>query len=189
MKKFVISQFAVILSLSSIAVGTPKALAEDIECRGILGEVTLTGNVIVPDEASCVLNGTNVMGNITVKSRASLTVNEASITGGIQGESANKIDINSGTRISNNVSLRKGLDVDINGATIAGDLQLEENVGSVNLGSNTINGSIQANKNRDGGITISYNQIGNNLQCQDNNPPPTGGNNIAKQKEGQCVNL
>lgn len=25
--------------------------------------------------------------------------------------------------------------------------------------------------------------------CQDNNPPPTGGNNIAKQKQGQCVNL
>ncbi len=189
MKKIVISQFAAVLSLSSIVISAPMALAEDTECRGTLGNVTLTGNVIVPDDASCTLNGTNVQGNITVKSRANLTVNQASIIGGIQGESANNIDINSGTQIGNSVSLRKGLDVAINGATITGDIQLEENIGSVSLGSNSINGSIQANKNRDGGITISYNQIGNNLQCQDNNPPPTGGNNIAKQKQGQCVNL
>ncbi len=202
MKKIVISQLAAVLSLSSIMVSAPVALAEDRECRGTLGNVLVEGNVIVPDGASCSLDSTTVKGDVTVKSRASLTVNGANISGSIQGtvnganisgsiqgEGANKIDINSGTRTGNNVLLRRGEEVAIDGATITGDLQLEANTGAVSVASNTIIGNLQAKSNRDSGITISANQIGNNLQCQDNNPAPTGGDNTAKQKEGQCENL
>ncbi len=65
-------------------------------------------------------------------------------------------------------------------------MALEENVGSVSLANNRVVGSIQANKNT-GGLDIRSNEIGNGLQCQDNNPFPTGGHNIAKQMQGQCV--
>ncbi len=190
MKKIVISQFAAVLSLSSLLVGTPVALAEDTQCRGTIGNVLIDGNLIVPDGASCSLDGTTVRGDVTVKSRANLMVNGANISGSIQSEGANKIDINSNTRTGNNVLLRRGVEVSIDGATITGDLQLEANTGPVRVESNTIIGNLQAKSNKDGGsIIISSNQIGNNLQCQDNNPAPTGGGNTAKQKEGQCENL
>jgi len=189
MRKFMTASVITGLALSSVILNAPAAFAEDVECRGTLGDVTVTGNLIVPDDATCTLDGTNVDGNITVKSRASLTSNAASVTGGIQGESARQVVLNPGTTVGNNVSLRKGGDVTIDEASIKGDLQLEDNTGAVSLTENQIQGSIQANKNRDGGVTISSNNIGNNLQCQDNSPPPTGGNNIAKQKEGQCQNL
>lgn len=189
MRKFVVPQLVTVLSVSSVLVGAPAALAEDFECRETVGAVTIVGNVIVPDDATCTLNGTNVQGNVTVKSRATITINGASITGGVQGESANNVVIEPNSSIGNSVSLRKGVDVSIGGATITGDLQLEENNGSVSLANNSVSGSIQANKNRGDGIAITSNTIGNGLQCQDNSPPPVGGNNIAKQKQGQCLNL
>ncbi|MDP9460754.1 MAG: hypothetical protein M3Q22_11065, partial [Actinomycetota bacterium] len=105
----------------------------------------------------------------------------------VPGESAAEVSI-SASEIGNSVSLRKGVDVDIDSSDITGDLQLEENVGAVNVRDNTIVGSIQANKNR-GGTTITLNRLGNGLQCQDNNPAPVGGGNIAKQKQGQCEHL
>lgn len=71
---------------------------------------------------------------------------------------------------------------------ITGDIALEENLGQVDLDTNDVVGSIQANKNT-GGLVITTNMIGNGLRCQDNSPPPTGGGNIAKQKQGQCVDL
>ncbi len=67
-------------------------------------------------------------------------------------------------------------------------MRLEENIGSVSLRNNDVVDSIQADKNT-GGLEITGNMIGNGLQCRDNNPPPVGGGNIAKQKQGQCVNL
>ncbi|MFP4123617.1 MAG: element excision factor XisI family protein [Coleofasciculus sp.] len=50
-------------------------------------------------------------------------------------------------------------------------------------------GSDMQVKNNDGGTEIVSNLIGNNLQCQDNDPAPTGGGNTAAQKQGQCENL
>lgn len=175
--------------LASVFGFAPVASAEDVECRETIGAVTITGNLIVPDDATCTLEGTMVDGNITVKSRATLTANEVSVTGGVQGESASSVTINPDSSIGNNVSLRKGVDVSIDGASITGDIQLEENTGLLSIVGNEIVGNVQANKNQSEGLTISSNIIGNNLQCQDNSPPPTGGDNVAKQKEGQCANL
>lgn len=38
----------------------PAASAGDFECRGTLGAVTVVGSVIVPDDATCTLDGTSV---------------------------------------------------------------------------------------------------------------------------------
>ncbi len=87
-----------------------------------------------------------------------------------------------------NHTVATGGAIDIAGTTITGDLALEDNREPIDLDSNDIVGSVQANKNV-GGLSITGNQIGNGLQCQDNNPFPVGGGNTAKQKQGQCLNL
>jgi len=197
MKKIIAANLAAILTASSVLLIGQEARAEDTECRGTLGAVTVVGNLIVPDDATCTLNGTRVEGAITVKSRATFTSNGAIVTGGFQGESPTQVAINPGSSFGNNVSIRKAANlttpsaqtVSIQGAQIGGDLQLEGNNGSVDVSGNTIRGSVQASKNNGSGIAIASNNIGNGLQCQENTPPPTGGGNIAKQKEGQCVNL
>lgn len=180
----------------TIFAGNDIAHAEDTECRGAYGEVTLTGNLIVLDDATCTLNGTNVQGNITVKSRGTLDATNIQVTGGIKGESPRSIRI-SRSSVGNSVQVRKGgplpgspevVAVDIEFTNVTGDIQLEENVGFVSLVENQISGSVQANKNT-GGVKITSNIIGNGLQCQDNNPPPTGSGNVAKQKQAQCQNL
>jgi hypothetical protein len=41
-----------------------------------------------------------------------------------------------------------------------------------------------------GGVSITANTIDGNLQCKENNPAPTGGDNIVKGiMEDQCANL
>ena len=169
------------MMMFTIFAGNHTAHAEDTECRGAYGEVTLTGNLIVLDDATCTLNGTNVQGNITVKSRSMLDATNIQVTGGIQGESPRSIRIST-SNIGNSVQVRKGgplagspevVAVDIEFSNVTGDIQLEELVGFVSLVGNQVSGSIQANKNT-GGVNITDNIIGNGLQCQDNNPTSNG---------------
>jgi hypothetical protein len=183
-----IKRLAAAAALSMSVVAFPSAAqAGDFECRGSYGAVTLVGNVIVPDDSQCSLSGTYVQGAIVVKSRAALHATGITTTGGIQGESPARVVIDA-SELGNGVQLRKGGPVDITGTSITGDIALEENLAQVTLTDNVLTGSIQANKNT-GGLTITGNQIGNGLQCQENTPPPTGGGNVAKQKQAQCVHL
>ncbi len=184
---------AMVLAMGGLLASAQVARAGDFECRGTLGPVTIVGNLLVPDDATCVLTGTQVQGSIMVKSRANLEATGATVTGGLQGESPASVLIGGDSRFGNGISLRKAEDVnnpaagkiDISATYVNGDLQLEENREPISLRDNEIVGSVQANKNT-GGLEITGNQIGNGLQCQDNNPPPVGGGNVAKQKQGQC---
>jgi hypothetical protein len=52
---------------------------------------------------------------------------------------------------------------------------------------NVVGGNMQLFKNH--GPTESGNTIEANLQCKENEPPPVGDGNTAKQKEEQCAAL
>ncbi len=192
MRNLVAFGIAAVMALATMTFGAPSALAGDTECRGTLGAVTIVGNLIVPDDATCILVGTQVQGAIVVKSRANLDATNVTATGGLQGESPASVVI-SGSSFGNSISLRKAEDVnnpaagkiDISGTYINGDVQLEDNREPISLRNNEIVGSVQANKNV-GGVEITGNLIGNGLQCQDNTPAPVGSGNIAKQFQGQC---
>lgn len=185
-----ISRLAAVSAMAlatTVGVATP-ALAEDYECRGTVGAVTLVGNVIVPDDAVCTLNGTDVQGSIVTKSRSTLKATGVTVTGGLQGESPSTVIVR-GSEFGNGISIRKAElatgQIEISSTTVTGDVQFEENRNPVRLEDNDIVGSVQANKHT-GGLEITGNRIGNGLQCQDNRPAPVGGGNIAKQKQGQC---
>jgi hypothetical protein len=79
----------------------------------------------------------------------------------------------------------------IENSSIGGNLQIH---GSLDGGfgfaleSNSVGGQLDFSKNT-GASDISGNTIGKNLTCKDNTPPPTGGGNTAKKKDGQCALL
>ncbi len=178
---------AMILALSALAFGSPSAQAGDYECRGGLGAVTIVGNLIVSDDSTCDLEGTYVQGTSVVKSRATLQATGVTATGGLQSQGSRNVIVRDST-LGNSFSVvrsERGGTVELTNSSVTGDVQLEDNRGYVAINGNEISGSVQANKNV-GGIEITGNRIGNGLQCQDNYPPPTGGGNIAKQKQGQC---
>jgi hypothetical protein len=55
-----------------------------------------------------------------------------------------------------------------------------------NCDGNTVGGTVKVERNQ-AGIEISDNDIGGNLACFDNTPPPAGGGNrVQGNKEGQC---
>ncbi len=200
MKKILASCAAALVATGGLFAQAPAAHAEDLECRGALGDVTVVGNLLVPDDATCTLTGTDVQGSIVVKSRANLDATNVTVTGGLQGESPASVAVREApggeSSFGNGISLRKAEDVNnpaagkinISNTTITGDLALEDNREPISISANEIVGSVQANKNT-GGLDITGNTIGNGLQCQDNNPFPVGGGNVAKQKQGQCLNL
>ncbi len=185
--KFLNIYMAMILALSVAFAGSGAARAGDYECRGTLGAVTIVGNLIVPDDSTCILNGTYVQGTIVVKSRATLQATGVTATGGLQSQGSRDVIVRDST-LGNSFSVVKsepGGTIELTNSSVTGDVQLEDNRGYVAINGNEISGSVQANKNV-GGLEITGNRIGNGLQCQDNYPPPTGGGNIAKQKQGQC---
>jgi len=175
-------------ALTAGAVATAPAHAEDVECRGTLGAIAVKGTVLVPDDATCELTGTQIDGSIVVKSRATLLANGVNATGSLAGEGPLTVDVRRST-IGNNTSVKKsepGGRIVFDGNSITGDIQLADNRGPITVNGNpTVGGSIQAEKNT-GGLTITGNVIGNALQCQQNNPAPAGSGNSAKQFQGQC---
>ena len=179
----------------ALTVGTglataPAAHAGDFECRGTLGAVTVVGSVIVPDDATCVLDGTRVEGSVVVESRATLRATGTTISGTVAGEGPGTVDVRSSS-VGNGFSISKAEplgSVTLASSSVTGDVSLADNRGPAELSGNEVGGSTQANTNT-GGLTISANRIVNGLQCQDNVPAPAGGGNVAAQKQGQCVAL
>ncbi len=194
-----LTRLGVLLSMVGLSlVAVPAAHAGDFECRGEIGSGTIVGNLIVPDDATCTLYSMKVEGSIVVKSRATLRVDGTwgagiEATGGIQAQSPREILV-ANSRFGNGISVTSGgaiigdpgKAVELTGNYINGDVQVQSNIGSVRLDGNEVTGSIQASKNTYG-VEIWSNTIHNGLQCQDNNPLPKGGDNIAKQMQGQCV--
>ncbi len=197
MRKVLVFSVALLFAASAMlfgfmGMGHQSALAGDTECRETLGAVTINGNLIVPDDATCTLNGTQVQGAVVVKSRATLIATSITATGGIQAQSATKVMICDSV-IGNSVSLGKGGDfggsVGLHNNQINGDIQLQDNRHPIQLLNNRVSGSIAAQGNT-AGLDITGNGTMtvpvNGIQCQDNMPAPTGSSNVAHQFQGQC---
>jgi hypothetical protein len=144
------------------------AKAEEINCQGTLGAVTVD-NVKVPQGKTCTLKGTTVKGSIVVNNGAILRAIGAKVNGNIQAEGASTVNVNSNS-------------------TVGGSIQIEQG-GSASIVSNKIQGDVQLFSNS-GKLTVSKNNIGGNLQCKENKMTPVGGDNIVGgNKEDQCSKL
>lgn len=168
-RRLLVGLLAAAAAAAAVAAPLPAA-ADDLTCTGAVGAQTVDGNVLVPSGASCSLQGTTVQGNVLVGPGATLDADGVTVDGNIQDD-----DNDAG-------------DVTVTGSQVDGNIQLEQGAG-VTVTDTTVNGDVQPNFNT-GGVTINSNIIGGNLQCEGNDPAPTGGGNtVHGDAEGQCAAL
>lgn len=74
-------------------------------------------------------------------------------------------------------------------STIGGNVRYEKNDGTIDIIDNRIAGNLELFENRGGAFDVSRNTVGEKLTCKENVPPPVGGGNVAREKEGQCAAL
>ena len=181
---------ALMMGLAALLVAAQAAQAEERVCRGTIGSATVD-NLRVPQGASCTLNGTRVEGTVKVERKATLVANTIRVKGNVQSEGFKNITLRENSVVVGSVQLENGLDGGsgrVLNSKVNGDLQFFSNDSRMIAKGNTILANFQANQNT-GGLVIQNNRISENLQCQANTPPPTGGGNTAGDKEDQCAAL
>ena len=181
---------ALALSVATLMALAPAAQAEERKCRGTIGATTVD-NLLVPQGASCTLNGTKVKGTIKVANSARLLASGVRVIGNVQSEGFQAITLREGSRIGGSVQLKNGKEGGsgkVVSTRITGDLQFEANEAKMVARNSTILANLQVFQNT-GGVVLENNTIAENLQCKENSPPPTGGGNTAGDKEDQCAAL
>ena len=99
--------------------GAPTAQAADVICSGTLGGgstvTNITGNIIVPEQASCTLNFVTVAGNVRVGKGASLVVTAytepSTIGGDVRAHNCGSVLLEGNVTVDGNLhikSLRRG---------------------------------------------------------------------------------
>jgi hypothetical protein len=182
-------KMAMIVAAAATMMALPQvALAEEKVCRGTIGAKTLD-NVKVPQGATCKLKGTKVKGTIKVNSGARLEAIKVNVIGNVQGEGARNVIVRKNSRVGGSVQVVQGKKARVASSKVHGDILYDEQSGEVVARKNTVGGNVQAFQNT-GGVRIQGNVIDGNLQCKENKPAPTGGNNqVEGSKEDQCKNL
>jgi hypothetical protein len=71
--------------LVAFAAALPAVADDDEECVGVIGPVEIDGDLVVPEGATCDLEGTIVNGDVVVKRDASLFTDRADIGGRARG--------------------------------------------------------------------------------------------------------
>lgn len=180
---------ALALGFAALLALAPVAQAEERVCRGTIGPVTVD-NLLVPRGATCTLNGTRAKGTVKVGAGATLHASNVRVVGNLQSQGFKTIRV-AGSVFGGSVQLENGRSGGLGSVAttrVNGDMQYFSNGSRMVARSNTILANLQAVGNR-GGLAISNNRISQNLQCKENQPPPTGGGNTAGDKEDQCAAL
>lgn len=161
----------VLLATPLVLVATGGTASAEVSCTGSLGAVDVDDTLVVPDGATCTLDGTRIDGNLLVGVGSTLRATGVTVGGNVQDSNG-----------------RAGA-VTLRSSQVGGSVQLEDGTGAVVLDGNRVGGDVQPNANR-GGVTITDNTIDGNLQCQANSPAPTGGGNVVQgSAEDQCAAL
>jgi ABC-type molybdate transport system substrate-binding protein len=176
-----------LLAAAMLLVCAGAAQAEETVCIGSIGPESLD-NIVVPDGATCSLEGTRANGTLKVSTGASLSAFNVWINGNVQAEGAEHVSVTGNSVVGGSVQIKQGGSAEVTSTNITGDLQFDENRGPIFAGSNLIRGNLQAVKNF-GGVRLVRNFINGNLQCKENVPRPTGFGNRAASKEDQCARL
>jgi hypothetical protein len=182
---------ASLLGLAIVALffsGLP--LTADTRCSGVLtGE---HDNVIVPEGSSCVIADADVSGDVKVESFGALDIVGATrIEGNVQSDGARYVRVlGASVWIGGDLQIKKSLEGSgyQAGTRIRGNVQYEENQGSVRADGGVVRGNVQIIKNFGGG-SVFGNTIRQTLQCKENFPAIAGGGNRAEKKEDQCAGM
>jgi hypothetical protein len=158
-----------------IAVGFPgSSVGGNIKVLSTTG----TPGVFAPGAATNYICRTTVGGNLQVEqSLSTAPFNVGANTGPPAGPPPSFSTCSFGNTVGGNVEASKN----------AGQIWISDNFLFVTTEPGGIAGNLEAGGNT-GGVHIYMNQIGGNLKCDSNNPPPDGAGNVVQGNEqGQCT--
>jgi len=166
--------------------GAPTAQAADVICSGTLGGgstvTNITGNIIVPEQASCTLNFVTVAGNVRVGKGASLVVTAytepSTIGGDVRAHNCGSVLLEGNVTVEGNLHIKscaggpngfQGPDI-----LIKGNFECQSNTGPCLAWLGKVEGNIHIQSNRSKTASdVSLVSVGGNLHCQQNSPSPT----------------
>jgi hypothetical protein len=155
---------------------------KNVDCNSSMTFAAIAGDLHVKKGMTCSLTDSTVAGNVNVDGGGTLTLNGVTVMHDVHGHGGTAIGQDGsggGTVVEGNVDLDGGgstSPITVCGATISGDLHVHGGKGGAQIGTGP-------------GCTAG-NTIGHNLNCDGNNPAPTGGGNtVAGRKSGQCAGL
>jgi len=146
------ASFFFAMAVLALAVFAPAAQAEERVCRGTIGATTVD-NLLVPQGATCTLNGTRVEGTVKVERNSTLTASGIRVKGNVQSEGFKNITLRQNSVVVGSVQLENGLDGGSGrmlNSKVNGDLQFFFNDARMVARGNTILANFQANQNTGG---------------------------------------
>jgi hypothetical protein len=157
----------------TVALSTP-AHAEERRCTGTINAVSIDGDVVVPQGATCTLRGTRVDGSVKVYRNATLSARGVQVNGNVQADNFRRVEVTHRT-----------VDGVVQRSRIGGSIQVKQGGGG-EVRRTVVKADIQVFSN-DGRWEIYNNTVGGNLQCKSNAPRPVGDRNrVDGNKEDQC---
>lgn len=188
---------ALTLTVFALFVSGPAARA-DTSCTGLIKGTSVTGNLVVPQNASCTLDTVTVTGNVQVMKNASLSVQAyvepSAIGGNVLAQGCAFALLQGTVTVGGNLQIQNctgksgfaGPGVKIHGTFLC-----QNNSAPCEAWLGEVGGNAQiANNNSTAGASdVSLNTIGGNLLCQQNTPTPThnaGPDWVTGTLQGQC---
>jgi photosystem II stability/assembly factor-like uncharacterized protein len=191
------------------------APASGTACNGVYNQ-NFSGDLTVLSGQSCVFVGGVVSGYVALKG-GRFQVSNAAVGGNVEIDGASTFALGPSATIDGNLeihNLEAGTAPNqVCGVSVQGNLEVHDNAAAVSLGNqascsgNTIGGDLQVHNNS-AATTVNGNTVSGNLQDQNNtgttevfknvvqgvlscsqNALITGGQDSAKQKQGQCANF
>jgi pimeloyl-ACP methyl ester carboxylesterase len=188
---------ALTICAAALFCGAPAASADDATCSGVIKGATVTGNVIVPRNASCILDAVSVTGDVLVLENGNLSVQayvEPTMIGGnVLAEHCASALLEGTVTVGGDVQIlncaaKSGFTGP--GIKVHGSFLCQNNLGSCEAWLGDIKGNAQIQNNRSTVASdVSLTRIGGNLQCQQNTPAPThsaGPDWVTGKLQGQC---
>ncbi|MBV9375506.1 MAG: hypothetical protein JO320_10685, partial [Alphaproteobacteria bacterium] len=140
---------------------------------------SITGNIIVPNGASCTLTNASVRGNVQVLQNASLTIDATAqpttIGGNVEAVNCASALLKGGVTVTGSVQIVQCTQMSGfmgPGVRIGGNFQCVNNAGGCEADLGDVQGNVQIVGSR-AASDISLVAVGGNLQCTGNTPSPT----------------
>jgi len=196
---------AFVMAATTTFGGTPTAQAADVICSGTLGGgstvTNITGNVTVPEKASCTLDFVTVAGDVHVRKGASLVVTAytepSTIRGDIRAQNCGSVLLQGNVTVEGDLRIHscaggpngfQGPDT-----LVEGNFECQSNAGPCLAWLGKVEGSVHIQSNRSKTTSdVSLVRVGGNLHCEQNSPAPTrahGPSWVDGRSQGQCADF
>lgn len=190
MKRLLVGAAIILAASMMLFVATPSAVAEAATCSGALGgkaqQTNVSGNVVVPNGASCTLSFVNITGSVQVGRGATLLINgysePSTISGNVEAQGCSSALLEGNIAINGSVDVSGCIGGGPNGfqgpdVVINGNFRCEGNSSGSTpclawLG--RVKGNVQIAHNMSATpADVSLTDIGGQLTCEANQQTPT----------------